>query len=135
MPQIQREASGTVTRGATPWPAAPRQFHLSRFTLFFHFRKTVQLVRAVLADSRVPVLRKALFLWALVMLLAALLIPDAGSALVSLLVPVVGPLLDLPADAVIDWSVAIALAPQLVRLLPADIVAEHHAAIFGGRRI
>jgi hypothetical protein len=44
---------------------------------------------------------------------------------------VLGPLVDLPADAAIDWSVAIALAPWLLRLLPDEIVAEHQAAIFG----
>jgi len=99
--------------------------------MLFHFRKTVHLVQAVLADRRVPALRKALFLWALAFLLVALLVPDAGSALASLLLPVIGPLIDLPADAALDWSVAIALAPWLLRLLPADVVAEHQAAIFG----
>ena len=62
-----------------------------------------------------------------------MLVPDAASALASLLLPVVGPLVDLPADAALDWTVAIALAPALLRLLPADIVAEHQAAIFWRR--
>jgi hypothetical protein len=132
MPQIQREASGPVLRGRQAWTPAPsRTVHLSRFSMLFHFRKTVHLVQAVLADRRVPALRKALFLWALAFLLVALLVPDAGSALASLLLPVIGPLIDLPADAALDWSVAIALAPWLLRLLPADVVAEHQAAIFG----
>ncbi|MGI8913473.1 MAG: hypothetical protein ACR2JY_06765 [Chloroflexota bacterium] len=132
MPQIQREASGQVMRGSPrATPVARRPGHISRFRMLFHFRKTVQLVQAVLADRRVPVLRKALFVWALVMLAVALLIPDAGSALASMFLPVLGPLLDLPADAALDWSVAIALAPWLLRLLPTEVVAEHQAAIFG----
>ena len=132
MPQIQREASGQVVRGT--WsgsPVASRPGPLSRMRMFFHFRKTIHLVQAVLSDRRVPVLRKALFLWAVALLLVALLVPDAGSALASLILPVIGPLVDLPFDAGLDWSVAIALAPWLLRLLPADIVGEHQAAIFG----
>jgi hypothetical protein len=132
MPQIQREASGPVMRaGRGPSRTARQPGHIGRFRMLLHVRKTVSLVQAVLADRRVPVLRKALFLWALVMLAMALLVPDAGSALASMLVPVLGPLVDLPADAAIDWSVAIALAPWLLRLLPEEIVAEHQAAIFG----
>ena len=132
MPQIQREASGPVVRGRSGWtPATRRSGHVGRIRMLFHGRKTVRLVQAVLADPRVPVLRKALFLWALGMLAVALLVPDAGSALASLLIPILGPLLDVPTDAVLDWSVAIALAPWLLRLLPTEIVAEHQAAIFG----
>jgi hypothetical protein len=132
MPQIQREASGPVMRGGRgPASVQRRPRRVGRFTLLFQARKTVHLVQAVLADRRVPVLRKALFLWALVMLALALLVPDTGSALASMVVPVLGPLIDLPVDGLIDWSVAIALAPSLLRLLPAEIVAEHQAAIFG----
>jgi hypothetical protein len=132
MPQIQREASGPVVRGKTTWaPPAPRAGHIGRIRMLFQARKTVHLVQAVLADRRVPFLRKALFLWALGMLAVALLVPDAGSALASLLLPILGPLVDLPADAAVDWAVAIALSPWLLRLLPADVVAEHQAAIFG----
>lgn len=132
MPRIQREASGQVIRNVqsgssvTGWPRP-----LSRIKMLFHVRKTVQLVQAVLSDGRVPALRKVLFLWAVALLFVALLVPDAGSALASLLLPVVGPLIDLPVDAGLDWSVAIVLAPWLLRLLPADIVREHQAAIFG----
>lgn len=132
MPQIQREASGQLIHGSrVSSPVFRRPGTIGRFSMLFHVRKTVALVQAVLADRRVPVLRKALFLWALAMLGVALLVPDAGSALASMFVPLVGPLIDLPADAVMDWSVAIILAPWLLRLLPADIVAEHQAAIFG----
>jgi hypothetical protein len=132
MPQIQREASGPVMRAVRrSSPLTGQSGRIGRFRMLLHVRKTVKLVQAVLADRRVPVLRKALFLWALVILAVALLVPDAGSALASMLVPVLGPLVDLPADAAIDWSVAIALAPWLLRLLPDEIVAEHQAAIFG----
>jgi hypothetical protein len=132
MPQIQREASGPVMRAVRrSSPLTGQSGRIGRFRMLLHVRKTVKLVQAVLADRRVPVLRKALFLWALVVLAVALLVPDAGSALASMLVPGLGPLVDLPADAAIDWSVAIALAPWLLRLLPDEIVAEHQAAIFG----
>lgn len=134
MAQIQREASGAVFRGARVPAAAGKAVPLGRFTMLLHARKTIQLVQAVLADRRVPALRKGLFLWTLALLLGLLLIPDAGSALASLLIPVLGPLVDLPVDAAFDWSVAIALAPWLLRLLPADIIAEHQAEIFGPRR-
>lgn len=132
MPQIQRQASGQVIRGGrSRSPVTGRPGQLSRLRMFFHFRKTIHLVQAVLSDGRVPLPRKALFLCAVATLLVALLVPDAGSALASLIVPVIGPLVDLPIDAGLDWSVAIALAPWLLRFLPAEIVSEHQAAIFG----
>jgi hypothetical protein len=85
----------------------------------------------------VPVLRKALFLWAVALLLVALLVPDAGSALASLILPVIGPLVDLPIDAALDWSVAIALAPWLLRPCPRTLCVStrpQSLARTGGRR-
>ncbi len=131
MPAIHRDASGPVFRGTAPEaPILQRPARLSRLSMFLHFRKTIQLVRAVLGDRRVPFLRKSLFLWACVVLLLALLVPDVATTVGSIFLPVIGPLLDIPTDAALDWTVAIAAAPWLLRLLPDDVVTEHYIDIF-----
>lgn len=131
MPAIHREASGPVFRGTPPTvPTQPRPARLSRLTLFLHVGKTIRLVRAVLGDRRVPFWRKSLFLWACAVLVLAVLVPDVATTVGSIFLPVIGPLVDIPTDAALDWTVAIVAAPWLLRLLPGDVVTEHYLDIF-----
>ncbi|MCL4543232.1 MAG: hypothetical protein M1118_01325 [Chloroflexi bacterium] len=125
MTQFQHEASGSVFRAfRAPAPRSGRGGP-SRWQLFSHPRRSFRLLRALLGDPHVPWVRKALFVWLLVILGAVLLVPDAGSELVSTVVPVLGNLLDIPVDASLDWTAAVLLLPTLFRVFPADVVWGH----------
>jgi hypothetical protein len=64
-------------------------------------------------------------------LVGALLVPDGLIAVVvSTLLPLVGPVVALPADATVDWLLIGAVAYALLGLFPAHIVHEHHARIY-----
>ena len=96
-----------------------------------HPIKTVRFVDALRRDPRVSLMRKLLYIAPLLILLIALLLPEGVVAAgVALLVPLVGPLVNLPADAVLDWVVFGLAAYALLGILPSRIVAEHHARLF-----
>ncbi len=97
----------------------------------WHPFKTARFVNALRRDPRVSLLRKLLYLAPLLILLVALLLPEGIIAAgVALLVPLVGPLVNLPADAVLDWVVLGLVAYALLGILPRSIVAEHHAQLY-----
>jgi hypothetical protein len=105
----------------------------------WHPFKTARFVNALRRDPRVSLLRKLLYIAPLLILLIALLLPEGVIAAgVALVVPLVGPLINLPADAVLDWIVLGLVAYALLGVLPRSIVAEHHARLYhpvhGGRR-
>lgn len=97
----------------------------------WHPFKTARFVNALRRDPRVSLLRKLLYLAPLLILLVALLLPEGVVAAgVALLVPFVGPLVNLPADAALDWVAFGLAAYALLGVLPKSIVAEHHARLF-----
>ena len=97
----------------------------------WHPIKTVRFVDALRRDPRISLMRKLLYLAPLLILLIALLLPEGVVAAgVALLVPLVGPLVNLPADAALDWFVFGLAAYALLGVLPSRIVAEHHARLF-----
>jgi hypothetical protein len=100
-----------------------------RADLIFHLFKTGRLVAAVLGDRRVSILRKVAYLGSVGLLLAILLFPEA-LAEIATLISIVFPILEIPADATIDW-VAFAVATfSLLKFFPKEIVGEHYDRLF-----
>jgi hypothetical protein len=103
--------------------------------LILHPLKTLRFVGALARDPRLSPLRKALYLLVVGVLLVSLLIPEGiVAALVAALLPIVGPIVAVPADATVDWLLLGTMAYALLALFPAHIVREHHARIFHPRR-
>ena len=103
--------------------------------LILHPLKTLRFVGALARDPRVSLLRKTLYLLVVGVLLVALLIPEGlVAALIATLLPVVGPIVAIPADATVDWLFLGTIAYALLALFPAHIVREQHARIFHPRR-
>jgi hypothetical protein len=103
--------------------------------MILHPLKTLRFVGALASDPRLSPLRKALYLLVVGVLLLSLLIPEGiVAALVAALLPIVGPIVAIPADATVDWLLLGTMAYALLALFPAHIVREHHARIFHPRR-
>jgi hypothetical protein len=104
--------------------------------MMLHPFKTLRFVNALRRDRRISWLRKLLYVGPLLVLLAALLLPESIlAALVAVALPVVGPVANLPADAVLDWAFLGFAAYALLGILPRAIVSEHHAQLFHPGRI
>ncbi len=115
-----------VQQQTTGVPARPK-----RFDIFLHAIKTSKLIGALLFDKRIFVLRKIAFICSLAGLLALLLFPDAfNEVILSTALPIIGTLLGVPLDAGFDWIALALLMVNLLRLFPAEIVAEHYQHIF-----
>lgn len=108
-----------------------RRARPKRLDIFFHLKKTVKLIGALITDWRIPLWRKALFFGSMGALLLILLFPDAlGEAFMSTVLPLAGTVLGIPIDAGFDW-VAFAMAVvSLLRFFPADLVTEHYRQVF-----
>ena len=103
--------------------------------LVLHPIKAAHFIAALAGDPRISGLRKLLYMGPLLILLIAVLLPEgivAGA--VGVVLPVVGPLVDLPADAALDWFMLAIAAYGLLGIFPQRIVYEHHARLFHPRR-
>jgi hypothetical protein len=99
--------------------------------LVLHPVHTVRFMQALGRDPRISWVRKLLYLGPLLLLLVAVLLPEGIIAAgVAVLVPLVGPLVNLPADAALDWVLLGLAAYALLRIFPEQIVREHHAQLF-----
>jgi hypothetical protein len=99
--------------------------------LVLHPVHTVRFIQALGRDGRISWVRKLLYLGPLLLLLVAVLLPEGiVAAGVAVLVPLVGPLVNLPADAALDWVLLGLAAYALLRIFPEQIVREHHAQLF-----
>jgi hypothetical protein len=117
-----------VAVAPTPRPDGTR---LRPMEMVRHPIKTVRFVDALRQDPRISPIRKLLYIAPLLILLVALLLPEGVVAAgVALLVPLVGPLVNVPADAALDWVAFGVGAYALLGILPSCIVAEHHARLF-----
>jgi hypothetical protein len=104
--------------------------------MMLHPFKTVRFINALRRDRRISWLRKLLYVGPLLVLVGALLLPESIlAALVAVVLPVVGPVANLPADAVLDWAFLGFAAYALLGILPRAIVSEHHAQVFHPGRI
>lgn len=102
-----------------------------RFDIFLHAIKTFKLIGSLLADRRVPFLRKIVFLGAIAFLLLILLFPDVFNELfLSTIFPLVGTVLGVPIDAGFDWIAFSFVIVSLLRIFPAEIMAEHYRQVF-----
>jgi len=76
-------------------------------------------------------MRKILFLGTIAMLLVLLFFPDLLSETVlSVVLPIVGTALGIPIDASMDWVAFALVLVNLLRIFPAEIVAERYSEIF-----
>jgi riboflavin transporter FmnP len=104
--------------------------------MLFHSIKTLALTGSVLQDARVHPARKAVFLTAMGVLIAAALGVEGAAELVNA-IPFVGQFIglgELPVDAVVDWVVVSVAAFNLLKLFPANVVGEHYDRIFRSRK-
>lgn len=104
---------------------------IQRRQLLIHLDKTGNLVYALLRDRRVPIGNKVLFVSSLILFLGLLLFPDSFNELaLSIVLPLLGTILGIPIDLGIDWIVIIFLLPNLLRVFPVWLVAEHYQTYF-----
>lgn len=102
-----------------------------RFDIFLHAIKTFKLIGGLLTDRRIPFLRKIVFLGAIVFLLLILVFPDVfNEFFLSTVFPLVGTVLGVPIDAGFDWIAFSFVIVSLLRIFPADIMAEHYKQVF-----
>jgi hypothetical protein len=101
-----------------------------------HPFKTLRFINDLRQDGRISLVRKLLYLVPMLLLLLAVLLPEGIiAALVAVALPVVGPAINLPADAVIDWVFLGIAAYALLSIFPRALIAEHHAQVFHPRRV
>lgn len=103
-----------------------------RRDIFFHFIKTGRLIGRLFKDRRVSIIRKVLFIVIILALLAILAFPDTIDEIgLSFALPLLGTILGIPLDAGFDWIVFALASVSLLRIFPAEIVAEHYQQLFG----
>jgi hypothetical protein len=135
VPDDPTQARGQHGVTTQPRPATTTTTRPHVWELILHPLKTLRFVGALARDPRLSPLVKVLCLLIVAMLLAAVLIPEGVIAtLVAALLPIVGPIVAVPADATVDWLLLGTMAYALLALFPAHIVREHHARIFHPRR-
>jgi len=119
--QLVRTHSTDTTESTRPYP----------WEMVLHPIKMVQFVNSLWRDPRISWIRKLLYLAPLLVLLVAVLLPEGIVATVLAgLVPILGPLVNVPADAAIDWVVLGLAAYALLGIFPKQIVRELHARLF-----
>jgi len=96
---------------------------------------TLRFILALARDPRISWVRKLLYAGPIIVLLIAVLLPESIVAVgVAALLPLVGPLVDIPADAALDWFLLGLAAYALLGILPDAIVRQHHAWLFHPKR-
>jgi hypothetical protein len=122
-----RETSETfVVKSSSPHP----------WEMIIHPFKAVRFMSALGRDGRVSLLRKVLYIVPILVLVVALLLPETIIAdVVALALPVVGPIVDIPADGVLDWAFIGLAAYALLGILPQAIVREQHTRVFHSGRM
>jgi hypothetical protein len=130
----QRASPSRAVSVALALPADGARPH--PWEMMLHPVKSVRFMEALRRDPRVSGFQKLLYIGPLLALLIALLLPEGiVAAGVALLVPLVGPLVNVPADGVLDWFALGLAAYALLGILPSRIVAEHHARLFHSARL
>ncbi|HLJ81008.1 MAG TPA: hypothetical protein VKT52_05940 [Ktedonobacterales bacterium] len=99
--------------------------------MVIHPVTTIRFMAALARDPRISRVRKLLYVGPMMVLLVALLLPESIVAVgVAVFLPLIGPLVNVPADAALDWFVFGLAAYALLGILPQGIVREHHAWLF-----
>ncbi len=126
---------------ATPAPAVAVAPPVSTprphpWEMVLHPFKTVRFVNDLRQDPHISLLRKLLYLGPMLLLVLAVLLPEGIiAALLAVVLPVVGPVISLPTDAVIDWAFIGIAAYALLGIFPRAVVAQHHAQVFHPGRV
>ncbi len=118
----QRPSPGTATKH--------QHRHPKRADLVLHFFKTSKLVLAILADRRVPIVRKAAYLGIVGFMLAVLLFPEALGDFVLLLSFFPADILGIPLEGAFDWVTFAVASFSLLKLFPKEVVGEHYDRLF-----
>lgn len=106
--------------------------HPGRLQMLLHIGKSFKFIGSLVSDRRIALWRKALFFGAIALLLVVLFFPDLlGEFVMNMVLPLVGTIVGIPLDAGFDWAAFILAIPVLLRLFPADLMAEHYHNIFG----
>jgi hypothetical protein len=133
-PSLSSEQSMQPAKVASASPALRALTGSARphpWELVLHPAHTVRFIQALGRDPRISWVRKVLYLAPLLLLLVAVLLPEGIiAAAVAALVPLVGPLVNLPADAALDWVLLGLAAYALLGIFPEQIMREHHAQLF-----
>jgi hypothetical protein len=98
-------------------PGKPNLFQI------FNIFATLKLTHLLITDKRISIFRRGFFGIAVVVLLIIVILPtDIG------LFNIIG----LPADWVLDWTVATAVIGALLSIFPDEVVREHNAKVHKG---
>src|SRR5579884_872128 len=100
------------------------------FQLLIHVGKTARLAGALMGDRRISIFRKLFFIATILVMIVVLLAGDTASELVSNVMRLVGPVLDIPADATLDWVLLATASYNLLKVFPPQIVSEHYDRLF-----
>lgn len=120
-----------MTQQTTRSPVQRKAAHPRRRDIFFHVMKTGRLIGELSKDRRISIVRKILFFGMIGALLVILLFPDIfDEAFLSIAMPLLGTILGIPLDAGFDWLAFAFALIGLLRIFPAEIVAEHYQHIF-----
>jgi hypothetical protein len=129
----QPRSQEAALRPATP-PVKSTRPH--PWEMVLHPVKTLRFVNDLRQDQRISLIRKLLYLGPMLLLLLAVLLPEGIVAVVlAAVLPLVGPAINLPTDAVLDWAFFGIAAYALLGIFPHAIVAEHHAQVFHPGRV
>jgi hypothetical protein len=72
----------------------------------------------------------------MLLLVLAVLLPEGIIAvLIAVALPLFGPVISLPTDAVMGWAFVGIAACALLGIFPRAVVAEHHAEVFHPQRV
>jgi hypothetical protein len=133
-PNRRDAAQESVVPVLSPSPVNSTRPH--PWEMVLHPVKTLRFVNDLRQDPNIALVRKLLYLLPMLLLILAVLLPEGIiAALVAVALPVVGPAVSLPTDAVIDWALVGIAAYALLGIFPHALVAEHHAQVFHPRRI
>ena len=134
------ESAGCRTRACRPCPVTSHEPGQQCTTTPLgngqHPVKTLRFVNDLRQDPHIALFRKLLYLLPMLLLVLAVLLPEGIiAALLAVALPLVGPAINLPTDAVIDWAFLGIAAYALLGIFPSALVAEHHAQVFHPGRI
>ena len=133
---VQQHVQESAQRSALPASPPVKSTRPHPWEMVLHPLKTLRFVNELRQDPRISLVRKLLYLGPMLLLLLAVLLPEGIiAALIAAALPLVGPAINLPTDAVIDWAFLGIAAYALLGILPRAVVAEHHAQRFHPGRV
>jgi hypothetical protein len=121
----------TVEAEASEQPSHQGRQQPRRRDLILHVFKAFRLIKALLWDQRISVVRKAAYLGGMALLLVLLLFPEVladGATLLSPLLSLLG--VELPIEGSVDWLTLALGSFSLLSLFPKEILGEHYERIF-----